>query len=97
MTGMKFIELWHFQHNRKSFSLTVTTANSCVGMETCLDSVYMCGVGVVQYLMYKYFTLMMCVCVCVPQMKKENDVYFKKMVTYKLFLAWCVKIVCLLQ
>jgi hypothetical protein len=61
MTEMKFIELWHFQHNRKSFSLIVTTANNCVGMETCLASVYMCGVGVVQYIIYKYFTLMLCV------------------------------------
>jgi len=45
MTEMKFIELWHFQHNRRHFSLTVTTAYSCVGTETCLTSVYMCGVG----------------------------------------------------
>jgi hypothetical protein len=41
MAEMKFIELWHFQYNRWNFSLTVTTAN-CVGMETCLSSVYMC-------------------------------------------------------
>jgi hypothetical protein len=92
MTEMKFIEFWHFQHNRKSFSLTVTTANSCVGMETCLASVYMCGVGVVQYIMYKYFTFMMCVSL---KWRKENDMYLKKMETYELFLAWCVKIVCL--
>ena len=42
MTEIKFIELWHFQHNRRNFTLTVTTADSCVGMETYLASVYVC-------------------------------------------------------
>lgn len=68
MTEMKFIVLWHFQHNRRNFRLAVTIANSCVGTETCLASVYMCGVDVVQYIMYKYFTFML----CVPKMKKRK-------------------------